>query len=294
MIGWGEVFALSSALTWALAVILLRRSGESLPAFELNLFKNCFGIVLFIPTILLVNGFSLPDYTINELLLVLVSGLLGIAVADTWYLKALNIMGASRTGIVSSLFSPFVIFLSAIFLGERLGPWQWLGFVLVMAGVLLVTWRTNRSEVDAADVKRGVLYAVGAVFMMAVGVVTVKEILETRSFLWTIQLRLVGGAAGMLIYMLVRARWQSVKDNFSKPQPWGTVMFASFLGSYFALMLWLGGYKLIDASVASVLNETNVAFIVLLAWLMLGERINQRKLLGLSLTLCGVIIMMLV
>jgi DME family drug/metabolite transporter len=294
MMGWGEVFALSSALAWALAVILLRRSGENLPAFELNLFKNLFGMALFIPTILLVNGFELPYYTASELLLVFVSGLLGIAVADTWYLKALNLMGASRTGIVSSLFSPFVIFLSAIFLGERLMHWQWLGFFLVLSGVLLVTWRANRSAVDAIDVKRGAMYAVGAVFMMALGVVTVKEILETRDFLWTVQLRLVGGVAGMLMYMLIRVRWRHVKRNFRKPQPWGTIMFASFLGSYFALILWLLGYKLIDASVASVLNETNIAFIVLLAWLMLGERINRRKLAGIALTLGGVIIMMLV
>jgi drug/metabolite transporter (DMT)-like permease len=94
--------------------------------------------------------------------------------------------------------------------------------------------------------------------------------------------------------MLVSGRWQSVKHNFSQPQPWGTVVFASFLGAYFALIMWLAGYKLIDASVASVLNETNVAFIVFLAWLMLGEKINRRKLFGLGLTLGGVIIMMLV
>ena len=61
--GWGEAFALSSALIWALAVILLRRSGETLPPFELNLFKNCFGTVLLIPTILLLDGFVLPFYT---------------------------------------------------------------------------------------------------------------------------------------------------------------------------------------------------------------------------------------
>ena len=291
---WGELFALSSAMVWALAVILFRRSGETLPAFELNLFKNCFGLILMVPTILLVNGLELPEYTSIELILVFVSGLFGIAVADTWYLKALNTMGASRTGIVSSLFSPFVIFLSAIFLGERLVSWQWLGFVLVMAGVLLVTWRSHRSAVDAADVKRGVFYGVGAVFMMAVGVVMVKEILETRSFLWTVELRYVGGVSGMMIYILLNSRWQSVKQNFSKPQPWAMVMLASFLGAYFALILWLGGYKLIDASVASVLNETNVAFIVFLAWLMLGEQINRRKLAGLGLTLGGVIIMMLV
>lgn len=289
--GWGEFFALSSALVWALAVILFRRSGETLPAFELNLFKNLFGLVLMIPTILLVDGLGLPDYTSTELLLVFASGLFGIAVADTWYLKALNMMGASRTGIVSSLFSPFVILLSAIFLGERLVSWQWLGFLFVMSGVLLVTWRSHRSAVDKDDVKKGVMYGVGAVFMMAVGVVMVKEILETGSFLWTIELRIVGGVSGMLIYMLVSAQWQSVKQNFSQPQPWGTVIFAAFLGAYFALILWLAGYKLIDASVASVLNETNVAFIVFLAWLMLGEQINRRKLAGLGLTLVGVILM---
>ncbi len=292
--GWGETFALSSALTWALAVILLRRSGETLPAFELNLFKNCFGIVLFIPTILLVNGIALPYYTAAELWLVFLSGVLGIALADTWYLKALNVMGASRTGIVSSLFSPFVILLSAIFLDERMVPWQWLGFVLVMAGVLLVTWRAHRSEVGVEDVKRGVMFATGAVFMMAVGVVMVKEILETRSFLWTVELRLVGGAVGMFLFVLARHRWKSVKDNFKLQQPWGMIMLASFLGSYFALILWLAGYKLIDASVASVLNETNVVFIVLLAWLMLGEHINRRRLVGMGLTIAGVTIMVLV
>lgn len=291
--GWGEVFALSSAVTWALAVVLLRRSGETLPAFELNLFKNCFGFVLLVPTILLVSGLSVPYYTATELSVVLLSGLFGIAVADTWYLTALNMLGAGRTGIVSSLFSPFVIFLSAIFLDERLVSWQWLGFVLVMAGVLLVSWRRHRFSVDEADLKKGLIYAVGAVFMMAVGIVMVKEILETRSFLWTMELRFVGGVAGMVLYLLIRGQWKRIKRNFSQPQPWGTIMLASFLGAYLALILWLGGYKLIDASVASVLNETNVVFIVFFAWLILDEWINPRKLIGMGLTVAGVIIMML-
>jgi len=135
------------------------------------------------------------------------------------------------------------------------------------------------------------MYGAGAVFMMAAGVIMVKEILETRSFLWTVELRMVGGGAGMLLYILLHSQWQNVRRNFSRPQAWARVTFASFLGSYLALILWLAGYKLIEASVASVLNETNVAFIVFLAWLMLGEPINRRKLTGLCLTLGGVIIM---
>ena len=48
--------------------------------------------------------------------------------ADTWFLKALNTMGASRTGIVAALYTPFVYLLSAVFLGESLNLWQLAGF----------------------------------------------------------------------------------------------------------------------------------------------------------------------
>jgi drug/metabolite transporter (DMT)-like permease len=102
---------------------------------------------------------------------------------------------------------------------------------------------------------------------------------------------MVGGIAGMLVVMLFGGRWQRAKQSFAEPQPWGTVIGASFLAAYVALILWLAGYKLIDASVASALNETNGAFIVLLAWLMLGEKMSRRKLAGVSLTLAGVVIM---
>ncbi len=289
---WGEVFSLSSALAWALAVILLRRSGETLPPFELNLFKNCLGLVLMIPTVLLYSGPVLPDYSVFELFVIVISGMLGIALADTWYLRALNLMGASRTGIVASLFSPFVILLSMVFLGERMVLWQWLGFSMVITGVLLVTWRVHRSEVDAGDLRKGAIYGIAAMFMMAVGIVMVKGILETRPFLWTVELRLVGGVTGMLAFMLIPGRWQRVRQSFRQAQPWGTVITASFLASYLSLTMWMAGYKLIDASVASVLNETNGAFIVLLAWLMLGEKLSRRKLAGISLTLGGVLVMM--
>jgi len=128
--------------------------------------------------------------------------------------------------------------------------------------------------------------------MMAIGIVMVKEILETRPFLWTVELRLFGGVVGMLIYALVRGQWRAVILNFRQPQPWPTIMVASFLGAYLSLILWLAGYRLIDASVASVLNETNGAIIVVLAWLMLDERLSFRKLAGVALTLAGVIVMM--
>ncbi len=292
-IGWGEFFALASALCWALAVILFRRSGDALPAFELNLFKNLLGFALIVPTLVIVEGIQIPEYSLQEAGIAVVSGFLGIAVADTWYLRALSLMGASRTGIVASLLSPFVILLSILFLDESLRGWQLAGFALVMCGILLVTWRQNRREVDAAHLGRGVFYGVGGVFLMAVGVVMVKEILETRPFMATTTLRLAGGLSGMLIYTLLRGRVGVVMQRFRQPLPWKFIIPASILGAYVSMMMWLAGYKFIPASEASVLNETANAWIVFLAWLMLGESIGYRKVAGLLLTSAGVVIMLL-
>ena len=203
-------------------------------------------------------------------------------------------MGASRTGIVASLLSPFVILLSVLFLGESLGPWQLLGFFLVMAGILLVTWKSKRRSVDSEHVRKGVLYGVGAMFLMAVGIVMVKEILETRSFLWTTEIRLAGGIAGMLIYVVLRRRVAEVRRRFTQNLPWKTIALASFLAAYVSMMMWLAGYKLIPAAEASILNESANAWIVFLAWLMLGESIDRRKVIGLGLTSAGVAVMLLV
>ncbi len=289
-IGLGEIFSVACAVCWALAVILFRKSGETLPAFELNLFKNLLGFGLMIPTALLMDGAMVPAYSLQEWLIVLTSGYIGIAVADTWYLRALNLMGAGRTGITASLFSPFVITLSFVFLGERLGWWQLAGFALVMVGILLVTWRQHLADVSPAAVKKGVAYGASAVFLMAAGVVMVKGVLERHPFYWTVEWRLVGGVVGMLIFAGLSGSWCSIADNFRKPQPWGTIILASVLAAYVSMLFWLAGYKLTSASIASMLNETASAFIVLFAWLILKEPITQRKVLGLMCTLTGVLL----
>lgn len=286
--GWGEFFSIACGLGWAFAVILFRKSGETLPAFELNLIKNLIGVAFILPTALLLGG-SAPNYGMQGWLQVIGSGILGIALADYWYLRALNLLGAGRTAITASLYSPFMVLLSMLFLGERLGAYQWLGFVFVLGGILLVSWHKHHTEVSPADLKKGIAFAVGAVFSMALGVIMVKEILETESFYWTVHWRLVAGSCGLLLFTSLRGEWPKIKENLHKPQPWLIIVGGSFLGSYVSMMLWLAGYKLTTAATASMLNETAQGFIVILAWWLLKEPLTRRKLMGLSLTAMGVL-----
>jgi drug/metabolite transporter (DMT)-like permease len=290
----GEFFSIACAAVWALAVVLFRRSGETLPAFELNLFKNLLGTLLMALTVLVLGTTPLPAFTPSEWLVVLGSGVIGIALADTWYLRALNLMGAARTGVTASLFSPFVVVLSAVFLGERLRGWQFAGFALVLAGIVLVTWRSRRIDVSARALRLGVFYGAGAVLMMAIGIVMVKPVLEGEHFFATAGLRLAAGSVAMVAFVTATRSWPAVMARYRQPQPWPMIVFASFLASYFAMLLWLGGYRLAPASVASVLNETAAAFIVLFAWWMLSEPLSLRRVAGLGLTFSGVVLILVV
>jgi len=254
---FGEVFALACALMWASAVVLFKYVGESMSANTLNLVKNILGLSLLLPTALLLEGVQMPMLSTIEWIILIASGYFGIAVADTWYLQALRNLGAGRTAIVASLYSPFVVMLSIIFLHETLALWQWLGFIMVLAGILVVVYQRSYQTVEQDVLLKGVVLAAASVFLTAAGVVAMKPILENDGFFWMVSLRMLAGVIGMLIFLAFKGQVAStlavIRDGDHR---WRHIVLASFVGSYLALLFWLGGFKYADASVASVLNET--------------------------------------
>lgn len=288
--GLGELFALSSAICWATAIILFKHSGETLSASALNLFKNILATFLLVPTALFVEGIQLPQLDAYQWTIVAISGFIGIALSDTWYFLALRKVGAGNTAIVSSLYSPFVIVLSVLFLNETLHWTQFIGFLMVLIGIILVTWQRNRKNVDTPVLWQGLALAAGAVFLNAVGVVMVKRILEGDGFFWVISLRLIGGILGSIGLLLISQKLVKVIHEIKQPRDWRILIIASVLGTYISMILWLSGYKYTDAIIASVLNETSVLFIVLFAWIFLKEEVSRRRLTGVVLAFLGVLV----
>lgn len=291
--GLGEALSIGSALAWAGSVIAYTRLGETLPPARLNLLKNLLVLAMMVPTVLVVHGLTLPGVPPLAIVLAVASGTLGIAVADTLYFRALNTLGASHMGIVGNLYSPVVIVLSFAFLGERLGPVQIAGFVLVTAGVLVISQNTSVSRPDVRRRRIGVLYGAASITLMAIAIVMIKRVLETQPLLWVVLLRVIGGVLGMLALFLWR-RESLVPDAALRARiRWPLLLLAAFLGQYLSMVLWLGGYKYTEASIAAILNESSSVFIVLLAVPFLGEGLSRRKLLGVGLTVAGVACMLL-
>jgi drug/metabolite transporter (DMT)-like permease len=290
--GIGEACSIGAALSWAGGVIVYKRLGETLAPSTLNLVKNVLVLGMILPTVPLVHGFALPALSANAIGLALLSGVLGIALADTLYFKALNTLGAGRMGIVGNFYSPFVIMLSFAFLGERLNGLQLAGFALVSGGVLIVSASDPHKRLSKAELRRGALLGVTAVLLMASAIVMIKRVLEGAPLFWIVLLRLVGGVAGMLAMFAWRREPLPIPGRTATKLNWPLLLLAAFLGQYVSMALWMAGYKYTEASVAAVLNETASVFIVLLAAMFLHEGLDARRLAGVTCTLSGVACML--
>lgn len=288
----GETLSIGSALAWSAGVVIYKYLGATVPPIHLNLLKNLIVLAFILPTWVVIEGWNWPTISSREVTLSVLSGVLGIAIADTLYFYALNILGAARLGIIGNFYSPFVLGLAFLFLSERLTGLQWVGFGLVTTGVLLVSQQQLDSVLTSTTFKRGLLYGVGSVFLMAMAIVMVKRTLTDQALLWIVTLRMLGGVAGLGVIFFWRGESFLQRALQLNSRQWVTLIFAAFVGQYISMVLWLGGYKYTSASVAAILNETASIFILLMAWLFLREKLTLRKLIGATLSLGGVIFML--
>ena len=290
--GIGEAFALASAAAWAVGVILARQLGAHLPPLALNLLKNALVLMVLAPVVLALHAGDWPRLPLRDLLLVLASGVIGIALADTLYFRALNELGAGRMGVIGNLYSPLVLLLGFIFLDERLGPLQWTGFLLVCGGVLLVSRPPGEWRTQPRHAVRGTLIGMLAIALMAVAIVMIKRTLEDQPLLWVTLLRLAAAMAGLLVLAAATPLRAHLRFD-AAAVPWHRLALAAVVGQGLSMVFWLGGYKYASASVGAILNESASVFLVVLAALWLREPLGRRAFVGVLLTFGGIACMLL-
>ena len=95
----GVLAALGAALAWTSASALWRSLSNVGSALQLNFLKNSLATMLFLPILLTLPWSQFP---IDSLLL-LASGVIGIALGDSFYLAALRRLGTRRTLTVEAI-----------------------------------------------------------------------------------------------------------------------------------------------------------------------------------------------
>lgn len=279
--------ALSAAFVWAFAVILLRRLRDVDPA-SVNLFKNTVASVLLVATMLVTGKSVRLDRTPAEWAALIVSGVLGLAVADTLFLAGLRRLEASVAAVTDCAYSPTVILLSWLFLGEQLRSGIWIGGPLVVAGLFLVTWRSADEKRSTAHVDRaGVALAIGGVVTTALGIVLAKAELDRSDLIEATTVRLIAGSIALFVAQTVMGRRKAALSLFTPGPDWRAAVPATLLGSYIGMVLWLGGMKYGSASRAALLNQMGAIFVIVLSRLG-GDVIPLRRWAGVVVAVAGV------
>lgn len=280
----GDAMALGCALAWASSVLLFRRLKDvSAPA--LNLFKNTIATVLLGLTMLALGlridtGRSLEDW-----LALIGSGVLGLAVADSLFFAGLRRIDASVAAVTDCAYSPTVLLLSALWLGEAMSGSLIAGGSLVVLGLLVVSWRSKNAlvRVDGG----GVLLAIAGVTLTAVGVVLAKSALDRSGLIEATTVRLVAGTTSLAIFQLATGKWRESVVLFRPQRLWRYAIPGTLLGTYLSMILWLGGMKYGTASRAALLNQMGAVFALVLSRLS-GEQVPPRRWIGAGIAVAGV------
>ncbi len=134
--GPGIYYALASAFIYATYIVLSSRLARSVPAetAALHLAQTA---AVGMGLLGLVRGeLALPRAPVAWLL-VLAIAILCTVVAMYAFLAGLARVGPGRAAVISSLEVVVTLLLAFLFLGERLGPRQWAGALLILGAVVL-------------------------------------------------------------------------------------------------------------------------------------------------------------
>ncbi|MEM8501702.1 MAG: EamA family transporter [Cyanobacteria bacterium P01_D01_bin.1] len=323
----GEAAALLAAFLWAAASLMFGRMGRQIAPLVLNLVKGVFALAMLMLTILIQTGISeAPDLPLVAVTLLVLSGGLGIGLGDTAYFSAINTLGARKALLLETLAPPMSTVLAWVFLAERLPLSAIAGILITLLGIAwVISERVAGDPLPAT--KAGLRISLLATFCQAAGAVLSRAALaETAvSPLWSSLIRLSAGLvfmAGLVIarpqYLEVKAsrpsvskpsvsgplvsepsseeyssngpssnRWRAVMVLLKSPQLLVGVAIASFFATYLGIWLQQTALKYTATGIAQALLATSPLFVLPIA-AMLGEKITQRAVLGVAITLGGV------
>ncbi|MFB2934896.1 DMT family transporter [Aerosakkonemataceae cyanobacterium BLCC-F154] len=290
----GELAALSAAFLWAIATVVWSNLGQRIPPLKLNFLKGAIAITFLILTVFL-SGQSLPAIDPLAFWLLFLSGVMGIAIADTALFAALNCLGARRTLLLKTLTSPLVALIALVFLQETLSITAWWGIILTLLGVAwVISERVPGINGKEAYFWQGIAWAMVSTFGDAIAVIFSRAALTQTTInpLWSTLIRLATGQVLLLILLLIKTR--KIKESsihlsqsLFTTKLLGIIILTSFLGTYLGIWLQQIALKFAPAGIAQTLNATSPLFVLPIA-IWLGEKVSFRAIAGVFLALAGI------
>ncbi|MEM0453949.1 MAG: DMT family transporter [Sulfolobales archaeon] len=184
---YGYFGIILASIIWSLVPALISRVKEFVRPFTFTSFRAVFATLVLLPMFLLSNN-QRGGLDLYVLFLVVVSGLLGPGLGDTYYAKAIQSMGASLAVILSYTYIFIAQLMSSMILGESLDISLVSGTLLAFMGIIIAL--SSHDFLNKLNI-RGVLYSFIAALSWSSGAVVIKLTLNYVELLTLTIYRLV-------------------------------------------------------------------------------------------------------
>jgi len=186
----------------------------------------------------------------------------------------LKTVSAGLGGLIVSANPVFTAMLAALLLGEPLTWRKAAGLLLGIVGVGFIVW--HRMSVGT-DSFHGILFTLASLVSIVLGTILFK-VLAPKGSLWIGNgLQSLAGGLAVLPFALI---FSSVGDIVPNAQLLGAFAFLVLGGSILGYLLWFHLLKVCGATAASAYHFLMPPLAMLFAWIVLGEHVEGRDLLG--------------
>jgi drug/metabolite transporter (DMT)-like permease len=135
----GILSAFGAAASWTYACFIWRSQTQKYKTIDINLLKNIIAFLVFTPAFINISSTT----ELKNIFILLVSGIIGIGLGDTFYLKSLQTIGTRKTLSIETL-SPLMAALSGeIYINEDLTTKSWVGVIIVSISLFIILKKDN-------------------------------------------------------------------------------------------------------------------------------------------------------
>lgn len=281
------LLALLVTFLWSTSWVLIKLGLQDIPALTFAGLRYSLAFLALLPFVLrrahLNQVRSLPPSTWRRLVLL---GLLYYAITQGAQFAGLFYLPAITNSLLLSFSAILVTFLGVVFLSERPTPTQWIGVGLYLAGVLLYFFPTAIPAGQAVGYVIAIIGVLANAFSAILGR-AVNRGAELPPVIVTVISMGVGAFALLVAGLVLQGLPRISLLN------WAIILWLALVNSAFAFTLWNASLRALSAMESSVINNTMLFQIAILAWIFLGERLDAYGIAGMLLAGVGTLLVQL-
>ncbi|MCA9321228.1 MAG: DMT family transporter [Planctomycetes bacterium] len=289
----GSLFALGAASAWAGSILGFSRVIASHGAFLGNLFKATLGAALFALTAWVTGEFGQAAPGGRTVLLLVVSGLAGMAFGDYALFASIREIGPKRANLLHAT-NPIMLTLWAVFVqGSQLAFNTLLGIAMVTLGTLYVIASGRKGTATEHRVTTaGVLWGLGAGLGQASGLLLSSQAIQDCPLYVASGLRLGGASLGMIFLCLMTGR-AAILPELTRPSLLRAALVPTLIGTWLAVSMMMKAIQLGHPAIVGALLATTPIILVTLLVLTRREPFRWGQAIAVVVAVRGVILISL-